>query len=35
METRSRLGTRKVTTAEMRTLAEASVDTFLRAYEAD
>jgi AcrR family transcriptional regulator len=34
LETRSRLGTRKLTTAEMRTLAEAAVDTFLRAYAA-
>ncbi|MET9592110.1 TetR/AcrR family transcriptional regulator [Streptomyces sp. NPDC006516] len=32
LETRSRLGTRVVTKAEMRTLAEAAVDTFLRAY---
>ncbi|WP_326783422.1 TetR/AcrR family transcriptional regulator [Streptomyces sp. NBC_00151] len=35
LETRSRLGTRKVTMAEMRALAEAAVDTFLRAYAAD
>ncbi|MER6345931.1 TetR/AcrR family transcriptional regulator [Streptomyces sp. NPDC001595] len=35
LETRTRLGTRKVTTAEMRTLAEAAVDTFLRAYGTD
>ncbi|WP_218021193.1 TetR/AcrR family transcriptional regulator C-terminal domain-containing protein [Nocardia crassostreae] len=32
MEGRSRLGTRKVPTAEMRTVATAAVDTFLRAY---
>ncbi|MFF5306629.1 TetR/AcrR family transcriptional regulator [Streptomyces sp. NPDC013161] len=35
LETRSRLGTRKVTTAEMRALAQSAVDTFLRAYAAD
>ncbi|MEW2162136.1 TetR/AcrR family transcriptional regulator [Streptomyces sp. NPDC007084] len=34
LETRSRLGTRKVTTAEMRALARSAVDTFLRAYAA-
>ncbi|MGK8503389.1 TetR/AcrR family transcriptional regulator [Nocardia asiatica] len=33
MEGRSRLGTRKVSTAEMRAVATAAVDTFLRAYE--
>ncbi|MFF2083883.1 TetR/AcrR family transcriptional regulator [Nocardia sp. NPDC058176] len=33
MEGRTRLGTRKVTTAEMRAVATAAVDTFLRAYE--
>ncbi|MEU9445428.1 TetR/AcrR family transcriptional regulator C-terminal domain-containing protein [Streptomyces sp. NPDC048304] len=35
LETRTRLGTRKLTTTEMRTPAEAAVDTFLRAYAAD
>jgi AcrR family transcriptional regulator len=35
LETRSRLGTRKVTAAEMRELARSAVDTFLRAYAAD
>ncbi|MEU2930750.1 TetR/AcrR family transcriptional regulator C-terminal domain-containing protein [Streptomyces sp. NPDC007251] len=35
LETRPRLGTRKLTTTEMRTPAEAAVDTFLRAYAAD
>ncbi|MEU4654941.1 TetR/AcrR family transcriptional regulator [Streptomyces sp. NPDC023723] len=35
LETRSRLGTRRLTATEMRTLAEAAVDTFLRAYAAD
>ncbi|MFD8914802.1 TetR/AcrR family transcriptional regulator [Streptomyces sp. NPDC059575] len=35
LETRSRLGTRKPGTAEMRALAEAAVDTFLRAYAAE
>jgi len=35
LETRSRLGTRKLTVAEMRTLAESAVDTFLRAYAAE
>ncbi|MGK8524051.1 TetR/AcrR family transcriptional regulator C-terminal domain-containing protein [Nocardia asteroides] len=34
MEGRSRLGTRKVATAEMHAVATAAVDTFLRAYEA-
>lgn len=34
MEGRSRLGTRKVSTAEMHAVATAAVDTFLRAYEA-
>ncbi|MBF6476445.1 TetR/AcrR family transcriptional regulator [Nocardia abscessus] len=33
MEGRSRLGTRKVATAEMHAVATAAVDTFLRAYE--
>ncbi|MGY0499924.1 TetR/AcrR family transcriptional regulator C-terminal domain-containing protein [Nocardia sp. FBN12] len=33
MEGRTRLGTRKVSTAEMRTVAATAVDTFLRAYE--
>jgi TetR/AcrR family transcriptional regulator, mexJK operon transcriptional repressor len=32
MEARSRLGTRKVPAAEMRAVAKAAVDTFLRAY---
>ncbi|CAM5338868.1 TetR/AcrR family transcriptional regulator [Streptomyces fumanus] len=35
LETRSRLGTRKLTAAELRALAESAVDTFLRAYAAD
>ncbi|MGW5377964.1 TetR/AcrR family transcriptional regulator [Nocardia sp. NPDC003999] len=34
MEGRSRLGTRKVSTTEMRAVATTGVDTFLRAYEA-
>ncbi|MEU8718970.1 TetR/AcrR family transcriptional regulator C-terminal domain-containing protein [Streptomyces antimycoticus] len=34
MEVRSRLGTRKVSAAETRTVARSAVDTFLRAYEA-
>ncbi|MER8156682.1 TetR/AcrR family transcriptional regulator [Streptomyces sp. NPDC094472] len=34
MEARSRLGTRKVSAAETRTVARSAVDTFLRAYEA-
>jgi AcrR family transcriptional regulator len=33
MEARSRLGTRKVNAAETRAVAQAAVDTFLRAYE--
>ncbi|MFE1592412.1 TetR/AcrR family transcriptional regulator [Nocardia sp. NPDC058705] len=33
MEGRTRLGTRKVSPAEMRTVAAGGVDTFLRAYE--
>lgn len=32
-EARSRLGTRKVPAAELRTVAKAAVDTFLRAYQ--
>ncbi|MCZ0983356.1 TetR/AcrR family transcriptional regulator [Streptomyces diastatochromogenes] len=35
LETRSRLGTRKTGTAELRTLADTAVDTFLRAYGPD
>ncbi len=35
LEGRGRLGTRKVTTAELRTVSDAAVVTFLRAYEAD
>ncbi|AXB42249.1 TetR/AcrR family transcriptional regulator [Amycolatopsis albispora] len=35
LETRSRLGTRKVPAAEMRAVADAAVDTFLRAYAAE
>lgn len=34
MDARSRLGTRKVSLAEVRTVARAAVDTFLRAYQA-
>ncbi len=33
MEGRARLGTRQVSTADMRTVAATAVDTFLRAYE--
>ncbi|MFE2846181.1 hypothetical protein ACFXKS_21950 [Streptomyces scopuliridis] len=32
MELRTRLGTRKVSDAELRTVGRAAVDTFLRAY---
>ncbi|MFC7449823.1 TetR/AcrR family transcriptional regulator [Rhodococcus daqingensis] len=32
LETRSRLGARKISPAELRTIAEAATDTFLRAY---
>lgn len=35
MEARSRLGTRKVSAAETREVANAAVDTFLRAYAAE
>lgn len=35
LESRSRLGTRRVPTSELRDTAEAAVDTFLRAYVSD